>query len=230
MLLFRMSTRPLAWVLALALGACSSPVRVPDTAPTVRGTVASVRHSATASAVLVEPDEGACGMQATMDATTRILVEDPDGTIVAEGPPGAIPLGEGDAVTVWADGPVRESCPTQGRAAVIVVQTDSLDRSLLARHWVHAQEEDRDGVEVYRPEGSRDFPPRMFRAQYVLFPDGRAEVLVPHPADAHYFASGTWSLSASRPFALVIDYGGGADTLRVVELRPDLLRLRRSDS
>lgn len=221
---------------SLALAVCASPasIRHPDGPPTVRGTVAAVQHGATASGLSVEAPAGACGMEATADAETRVLRRSPDGALVpvGVGAAGAGALAVGDTVAVWTDGPVMESCPMQARAAVVVVgaapgagaaRPDSLD-PLLGR-WVHAAEEDAGGAEVYRPEGSREFSPRMYRQRYAFFEGGRAEVLVPHPADAHYTAGGTWSLTPDS--VLVVHYEGRTDRLRVVELTPDLLRIRR---
>ena len=111
-------------VLSLTLAVCASPpLAPPEGAPVVRGTVAWVRHSATASGALIEAEGGACGMQATLDAGTRVLRRTRRGALswVGEGAAGAGALAVGDAVEIWADGPVIETCPMEGRASVVVI-------------------------------------------------------------------------------------------------------------
>ena len=215
-------------VLGLTLAVCAPPgaLGVPDGVPTVRGAVVRVQHSATASGLLVEPGGDACGLQATADARTRYVRRDASGRRVplGTGAEGARALSAGDTVSVWVDGAVRESCPIQGRAAVVVVEAVTADPDVLLGRWVHAAEEDAGGVEVYRRGGAEDFPPRMYRQRYTFSEGGRAEALVPHPADAHYLAEGTWSLDGG---VLVVRYEGRTDRLRVVALGPDLLRVER---
>ncbi len=215
-------------VLGLTLAVCASPgaLGVPDGPPTVRGAVARIQHSATASGLLVEPGGGACGLQATADAGTRVVRRDASGrpVPVGTGAEGVGALSVGDSVSVWVDGPVMESCPMQGRAALVVVETPTVDADALLGRWVHAAEEDAGGVEVYRRGEAEDFPPRMYRQRYVFFEGGRAEALVPHPADAHYLAEGTWSLDGG---VLVVRYEGRTDRLRVVTLGPDRLQVER---
>ena len=225
MLFHRLLSSSLLLAILLTLAVCASPtgIQTPTRPPTVQGTVTSVRHSATASGLMVESSTGGCGMQVTIDAATQIFRRAPSGslTLVTSGT-----VAEGDAVEIYADGPVLESCPMQGHAGTVVIRAPGRNRDLLTGHWIHAQEEDAGGVEVYRPSGSREFPPRMYRAQYIFRPDGRAEVFVVHPADAHHFVPGTWRRDTGRN-RVVVERQGAVERFRIVELKPGLLRLRR---
>jgi hypothetical protein len=211
--------------LTLTLAACipEPAIQLPDAPPTVRGTLAEVRHSATASGLSVDGGE-ACGMVATADAETRVLRRGADGVLrlVGDGAPAVGALEVGQTVAVWADGPVMESCPVQGRAGTVVVEV--VTEADLVGRWVHAAEEDADGIEVYRRGEAEDFPPRMYRQRYALLRGGRAEALVPHPADAHYLAAGSWSLDGD---VLTVRYEGHVDRLRVVGVVGDALRVVR---
>ena len=84
------------------------------------GVVAEVRHSASASGVLVDAETGdACGIQATADAETRVFRRAASGALTTL--PNAGAIGVGDRVEVYVDGPVAESCALQGRASSLVV-------------------------------------------------------------------------------------------------------------
>lgn len=228
--LVRIVTSSVLLVLGLTLAVCAAPgaLGVPYGPPDVRGTLAEVRHGATASGLTVEPGDGTCGLQATADAETRYLRRSADGrlTPLGTGAEGVGALAIGDVAEVWVEGPVMESCPTQGRAAVVVVSTAALEPGALLGHWVHAAEEDAGGVEVYRRGEPEGFPARMYRQRYAFSEGGHAEALVPHPADAHYMAEGTWTLDGD---VVTVHYGGRVDRLRVVEASPDVLRVVRED-
>lgn len=220
--------------LALALGACapSTPPSAPPPGaphaapPTVRGTLSEVRHSATGTGLTVDAEGAACGMAAVTDGGTRVMRRAADGSLAAVGvgAAGVGALAVGDRVSVWAAGPVLESCPMQGRAGVVVVEPVETAEGALLGEWVHAVEEDAGRVEVYRRGDPDRFPPRMYRQRYAFARGGRARALVAHPADAHYLADGTWALRGDR---LVVRYEGRVDRLRVVELTPEVLRVVR---
>ena len=215
--------------LSLVLTVCATPgsLGVPDRPPTLRGRLVEVRHSATASGFLIEPGGGACSLQATGESQTRYFRRTADRQLVplGTGAAGAGALASGMTASVWVDGPVMESCPMQGRAGVVVVEPgEAVAAADLPGRWVHAAEEDLGGVEVYRRGQAEDFPPRMYRQRYILHRNGRAEALVPHPADAHYLAGGSWTLNGD---VLTIRYEGRTDRLRVVSVTGDVLRVVR---
>jgi hypothetical protein len=112
----------LAVMLALALGCAGPPAPlVPAGEPYVRGPVESVPHHATASNLLVRAGPGsreACGISARVDSRTRYLRRDSTGEVRAWA---MADLDVGDTVEVYVEGPVAESCPVQGYAAVVVL-------------------------------------------------------------------------------------------------------------
>ncbi|WP_412062198.1 hypothetical protein [Rubrivirga sp. IMCC45206] len=107
-------------LLGVALAACAGVDAdpYPEVAPTVRGVVASVRHSATASGLLVEPVGDACGLQAVADDYTRVSRRLRSGRLA---PARIGEVREGDTVEVFVDGPVAAMCPREGHAAAIVI-------------------------------------------------------------------------------------------------------------
>lgn len=116
--LVRLLTSVTLFVLSLTLAVCASATLpgIPEGPPAAAGTVASVRHAATASGVLVETGAH-CAFQAVADAETRVLRRERSGR-VAPAALGAV--AEGDSVAVYA-GAVMESCPLQGHAEVLVL-------------------------------------------------------------------------------------------------------------
>jgi hypothetical protein len=96
----------------------------------------------------------------------------------------------------------------------------------LPGEWVHAFEEDSDGVSVYRPADSQEFPQARFRGTLTLEPNGSCERLVLDPADAHYEEACRWTLRASEPPELrVSNTNGAVATVRIVESTSEVLRL-----
>lgn len=227
--LVRLATFALLTTLTLTLAVCTSAslARLPEGPPFLRGTLTEIRHSATASGLVVEPGNDACGLQATADRRTRVYRREPSGRVtpIGAGAPAIGALETGHTVSVWMEGPVLESCPMQGQAAAVVLETaPSVSTSDLVGEWVHVTEEDANGLEVYRRGSPDSFPPRMYRQRYVLHRGGRADTLVPHPADAHSLATGTWSL---RDGVVTIRYESREDRLRVREIGPGVLRVSR---
>jgi hypothetical protein len=100
--------------------AATSSVEPPEGEPYVLGAVASIEHRATGSGIRVEaaPDSREpCGIAARADASTRYLRRTSTGTLVQAA---IADLAVGDSVEVYVTGPIAESCPVQGYAAVIV--------------------------------------------------------------------------------------------------------------
>ena len=121
---------PLRWIgvslLTLWSTACAAPAATDGELlgePLVRGEVESVEHRATASGILVRALPGSremCGIAATADSVTRYYRRASSGGLSAAA---AGDLTVGDTVEVFVEGPVAESCPVQGRAAAIVIET-----------------------------------------------------------------------------------------------------------
>ena len=127
-----MRARLARWVLVLGgavLPACAgaSGPREPAGEPYVVGPVESFTHHATASRLLVRAGPGSrepCGISATVDAETRYQRRSPSGALRAVS---RAEVDVGDTVEVYVEGPVAESCPVQGYAALVVLLADPSD-------------------------------------------------------------------------------------------------------
>ena len=96
--------------------------------------------------------------------------------------------------------------------------------------WTRSYEEEAvpsDGIQIYRPSDSRDFPPARFRNRYVFDRDGTSEWLVLHPTDAHYMEPATWEADADDPMVISIYNPVGTEVVRfeILDLAPDLMRI-----
>jgi hypothetical protein len=95
----------------------------------------------------------------------------------------------------------------------------------LHRRWVHAHEEDREGVMVFRP-ASHPLPPSRGRRWFELRPDGSFLESSPGPVDVPETSEGRWSLEGDR---LVFSAGDDQPerVWRVVAAEDDRLALAR---
>ena|SRR3989338_2663901 len=103
----------------------------------------------------------------------------------------------------------------------------------LYQSWFHSYEEQEscaEPVEIYRPEGFKEFPPSRFRMNYIFKEDGSCQWLVLHPADAHYLTSGTWEVSRDDDqIVLIYDQQHNLHhSLRIIEMQKNLLRIKHS--
>ncbi|MGV1004793.1 MAG: hypothetical protein ACOYEV_08495 [Candidatus Nanopelagicales bacterium] len=93
----------------------------------------------------------------------------------------------------------------------------------ISRAWAHSQEEDHDGLQVYRP-AEFDFPPARGRQGFTLGSEGRLVQTRPGPDDRPAATVGRWSYVGTR---LVIEPAGGpARVYEVQSVGADLLLLR----
>ncbi len=97
------------------------------------------------------------------------------------------------------------------------------DSSLVGTWW-HAQEEDADGLEVYRRQGVPLAPARG-REGFVVRPDGSFVLLAIAPADGTEEHPGQWTREGAVLRATLED--GTVREYRVVSLEPDRLRVQR---
>ncbi len=97
----------------------------------------------------------------------------------------------------------------------------------LFQHWVHSSEEEPPGGtdRVFRPAGSREFPPSRFRMAYKFAPSGGCEYDVLAPDDAHHFKACRWRISADDSSMLQITADGLTASFRIVGLSRNRLRL-----
>jgi hypothetical protein len=97
----------------------------------------------------------------------------------------------------------------------------------LCRHWIHAHEEDRGDVQVFRPE-EHPLPPSRGRRHLDLRRDGSLVETRPGPDDRALAAPGRWTLEGGR-LRLFRDAAARAPDreLEVVSLEADRLVVRR---
>lgn len=96
--------------------------------------------------------------------------------------------------------------------------------------WVHSYEENaNDTSEVYRPESYKEFQASRFRMIYTFEELGNCQWFVLHPADAHYFESGTWLTSGEDNREILLYNAEGQlqkfISFRIQTLQRDLLQI-----
>jgi hypothetical protein len=99
------------------------------------------------------------------------------------------------------------------------------DATKLYGHWVHAHEEDAQGLTVYRP-GKHPLPPSRGRQSLDLRPDGTITESGPGPADRTQRTSGRWTLNGTV-LTITDDTGHPRRSLDIVEADPERLVVRR---
>ena len=88
----------------------------------------------------------------------------------------------------------------------------------LFQQWVRSTADDTPGVKAYRPATWPDFPPTRRPPETIEFrPDGTAVVGVAGPADANVPTTARWTRGAAA--------ASGENHIRVLEVRPDLLKV-----
>jgi hypothetical protein len=91
--------------------------------------------------------------------------------------------------------------------------TDDSSRSLIARPWTHAHEEDSGGAQVFRPS-THAFPRSRGRTSLDLKPDGTLERVAPGPDDRRARSGGTWEQQGQ---VLIVRAQSGAETRYQIE-------------
>ena len=109
--------------------------------------------------------------------------------------------------------------------------TNGLDENsnpLLINCWKHSYEEDpSDGVDLYRPCDSMEFPPSRFRETMTFRENGECEFLVLSPNDAHYFQNGRWEfVNETQTIVIRDEHEAVVKELEVVELASGRLVVR----
>jgi hypothetical protein len=97
----------------------------------------------------------------------------------------------------------------------------------LLQHWVRSNEEEPPGGtrQVFRPAGSRAFPPSRFRMAYTFARGGGCRSYFLSPDDNHRFKPGRWTLDPRDSTQLQITVEAETTSFRIVELSRTLLRL-----
>lgn len=103
----------------------------------------------------------------------------------------------------------------------------AIDIHDLFQHWVHSSEEEQAGsmVQVFRPAGSKKFPPSRFRMVYKFAPNGACEFYYLSPDDAHHFKPCNWTMNVSDKMILRISAKGKLISYRIVQLTGKILSL-----
>ncbi len=100
----------------------------------------------------------------------------------------------------------------------------------LTRHWIHAREEDADGVQVYRAKGTFSPRPSRFRMEYDLKADGKCRYMWLSPSDGHQLKEGSWKWIAvpkpGQPSTLEVREGDTVNRFTVIGLTRDTMRLK----
>ncbi len=106
---------------------------------------------------------------------------------------------------------------------------DAVDVKLLVGAWTHSREEDQNFEgKVYRPTGSRKFPPSRFRKKYDFNKDGSGKLLYLHPADRHQMIASQWKVTKNGRIKISAKFEEKPirESFEVLELTKDILRLK----
>lgn len=101
-----------------------------------------------------------------------------------------------------------------------------IDVKQLAQYWVRSHEEETQGsnVQIYRRENYKEFPPSLFRMQYIFSADGTCKWYYLAPNDAHHFRDGTWKIDANAENIIHIEQDKTV-SYQIVELTKEVLRM-----
>ena len=83
----------------------------------------------------------------------------------------------------------------------------TIDRALLAQHWVHSHEEDNDQDMVFRPSTFK-FGPSRGRQSFDLKADGTLMEGGIGPTDKREVSAGTWQVDSGGGLKLTHSQGG----------------------
>jgi hypothetical protein len=132
--------------------------------------------------------------------------------------------------------PLQVLCASPASAPAVPAKTgrtlQAVDIRNLPQHWIHSSEEERPGDKdrMFRPAGSRSFPPSRFRMAYKFARNGSCEFYFLSSDDAHYYKACTWTISEHENVILRISAEGVTTSYRITELSATLLRLTPLES
>jgi hypothetical protein len=107
------------------------------------------------------------------------------------------------------------------------VKPTNVNIDFLCQQWTHSREEQQnDGVQVYRPSTFKKFSPSRFRMQYLFAKDGTCKWMFLSPSDAHQLKDGKWKIDPADDRVLQVEKGEMTESYRVIELTNDLLKLK----
>lgn len=100
----------------------------------------------------------------------------------------------------------------------------------LYQSWIHSREEDKEGIQVYRPEGY-EFPPSRGRAGFEIRKDGEFIDRPIAPADGNETILGRWE--ATGPRRIRVTFPKHPDrrgfTLEIIACDGKSLKVKRVD-
>ncbi len=100
--------------------------------------------------------------------------------------------------------------------------------NLTSSEWLHAYEEDENGVEVYRPR-SQSFPlSRRPRERLCCHADGTAEVGVGGPDDRSQALDATWCVDGDDVVVSIVNAPATRSEYRITTIGQDRLRVKVS--
>jgi hypothetical protein len=92
--------------------------------------------------------------------------------------------------------------------------------------WIHSQEEDKNGVLVYRPRNFH-FPPARGRDGFEVRQDGEFRLLSPGPADRSESIEGRWRRAGKAKIRVEFPTPQYNRDILILEATPELLRIKR---
>ena len=104
-----------------------------------------------------------------------------------------------------------------------------LDHDLLCRQWLHSSEEDTASVVVYRPVGF-PLPPSRGRSGWEFQCDGALKRLGIGPTDTSAVEDGEWTIEDPQSGEIHVRLEGETRVLKVEDLQPDRMTVRRDKS
>jgi hypothetical protein len=99
----------------------------------------------------------------------------------------------------------------------------------ISRSWVHSREEDSTtNGSVFRPAGSRIFPPSLFRMRYQFYPDGTLDYLNIGQSCKHYTLKGRWTLATdNKTLQFFNSQGVSMGIVNLLEIKTNILRFAK---
>ena len=97
----------------------------------------------------------------------------------------------------------------------------------LERTWLHAHEEDQDGIQVYRPN-TYAFPPSRGRTGFAFDHNGLFTQFDIAPTDGLEGRKGKWSAENDHTLRITLDDKKDPDyKLEIVSMNKDMLKVKR---
>lgn len=123
----------------------------------------------------------------------------------------------------WALGSAHQ-CSKKSQQNTSEAQNSNYETMIFQSVWVHAREQDRDGLEVYVKEGTQ-LPPARFRERMKFDQDGTFHWLMLAPNDAHDMVKGSWKKVDDNK--VQVQVGDKQWIIEFREVTPDKIKIIR---